>query len=568
MVRTNAEHCTTIDGISCYHVFLVYVICYFRGYLHIESNAAYSSSIQLHGAGFLESYLTHTRIWQAKQNLWQDYFIPNGGPRNTTLAYATTMIHWNLKMIKDRKSYDDFWHQVGLTYHHLQGIFEGYQAFAPEDEPLTWMDIFILNSVGDWGDWDRTANPPTPPLSTDSPPLPYLDGMNRGDHCSALIKVTEDNLFFGHGTWDSFCNMLRIFKLYSFALPNVSNTRTHFSSYPGVLDSYDDFYVLEDSMIAVTETTNSIYNRSVYDANSATNSVPTWIRVIVANRMASEGADWANYFSQFNSGSYNSQWMVLDYKRYSPGQPLQQGTLWVISPMPGLVKAADVTDVLESQGYWASYNIPYFEELYVAMGYQALLDQYGPWEWSYSQSYRASIFAREQANIFNLTDMQRTLTWNHWKTDPVSRGDAGHAIQARYDLSPANHTSGGIDAKLTSYVDLLAGGARVFAHSGPTHFWADDPPFDWSAWPQVPSLGMPTVYDFQFQAFYNDDNPTAALPVHALPRLRNPTHHAIPIGIDESVHVNDVYPWRQSLLDCWTQANCSRALIISHGGDW
>lgn len=31
---------------------------------------------------------------------------------------------------------------------------------------------------------------------------------------------------------------------------------------------------------------------------------------------------------------------------------------------------------------------------------------------------------------------------------------------------------------------------------------------------------------------------------------------------------DDIPPWRQSLLDCWTDATCQRALTVSHGGDW
>ena len=41
-------------------------------------------------------------------------------------------------------------------------------------------------------------------------------------------------------------------------------------------------------------------------------------------------------------------------------------------------------------------------------------------------------------------------------------------------------------------------------------------------------------------------------------------------GSDESpsLAAGDVPPWRQSLLDCWTDATCQRALTVSHGGDW
>lgn len=38
-----------------------------------------------------------------------------------------------------------------------------------------------------------------------------------------------------------------------------------------------------------------------------------------------------NFFLSF---SYNNQWMVVDYKRFKPGQPLQDGLLWVLEQLP------------------------------------------------------------------------------------------------------------------------------------------------------------------------------------------------------------------------------------------
>ena len=28
------------------------------------------------------------------------------------------------------------------------------------------------------------------------------------------------------------------------------------------------------------------------------------------------------------------------------------------------------------------------------------------------------------------------------------------------------------------------------------------------------------------------------------------------------------HPWQTSLTNCWTDATCKRALVVSHGGDW
>lgn len=47
---------------------------------------------------------------------------------------------------------------------------------------------------------------------------------------------------------------------------------------------------------------------------------------------------------------YNNQYMVVDLKRFQPRKQLQEGLLWVVEQLPGLVEAADMTSTL-SRGY-------------------------------------------------------------------------------------------------------------------------------------------------------------------------------------------------------------------------
>jgi len=64
--------------------------------------------------------------------------------------------------------------------------------------------------------------------------------------------------------------------------------------------SGDDF-LLTGANLAILETTNDIFNLSLYDATT-TQTVPYWIRVMVASRMATTGEEWVDLFSQYNSG--------------------------------------------------------------------------------------------------------------------------------------------------------------------------------------------------------------------------------------------------------------------------
>ena len=46
------------------------------------------------------------------------------------------------------------------------------------------------------------------------------------------------------------------------------------------------------------------------------NSVLSWMRGMAANWLARSPEEWARYFSMHNSGTYNSQWMILDHRKY------------------------------------------------------------------------------------------------------------------------------------------------------------------------------------------------------------------------------------------------------------
>ena len=110
--------------------------------------------------------------------------------------------------------------------------------------------------------------------------------------------------------------MLRVFKSYFIPLSNplVKVKTIMFSSRPGDLRSKDDFYILDNNLV-VLETSLNNYNRSNYNSlDSAT--LPCWLRVLVANRISSNGKEWSNAFLSFHSGTHNNQWLVVDYNKY------------------------------------------------------------------------------------------------------------------------------------------------------------------------------------------------------------------------------------------------------------
>ena len=51
--------------------------------------------------------------------------------------------------------------------------------------------------------------------------------------------------------------------------------------------------------------------------------VLTWARGLVANALASNGAEWTKLFVRENSGTINNQWVIVDYNRFTPRSPLR-----------------------------------------------------------------------------------------------------------------------------------------------------------------------------------------------------------------------------------------------------
>ena len=61
------------------------------------------------------------------------------------------------------------------------------------------------------------------------------------------------------------------------------------------------------------------------------------------------------------------------------------------------MEAKDQTDILQA-GYWASYNIPFYEDIFIRSGYSAAVEVYGT-EFSFQLCPRAKIFRRDQGKV-------------------------------------------------------------------------------------------------------------------------------------------------------------------------
>ncbi|XP_017325186.1 putative phospholipase B-like 2 isoform X2 [Ictalurus punctatus] len=428
-------------------------------YLEVVTNGKYNDTLQAYAAGVVEGAVTSQLIYKHWMNTLMGYCDPNDpGYCQHLKEYIITNLQWVEEQIK-KATESPYWHQVHLSLLQLKGLEDGYigQCTFPESSVyFNPLGFLLFQMGGDLEDLEAALNKSSQSRTVGS------------GSCSALIKLLPGNkeLLVSHDTWNNYQSMLRIMKRYVFSFRTSLKDQTlipghtqAFSSYPGSIFSGDDFYILSSGLVTM-ETTIGNSNPDLWKFVKPQGSVMEWLRNIVANRLARSGKEWADIFSQYNSGTYNNQWMIVDYKSFIPGRlGLSKGLLTVLEQIPGMIQTADKTEELYNTSYWASYNIPY----------------------------------------------------NNFMNDPLSACDGcnpaqngENAISARSDLNPANGTypfgalgqrpHGGTDMKMTSYG--LFKQYELLAVSGPT--WDQVPAFEWSTSPysSLTHIGHPDRWDF------------------------------------------------------------------------
>lgn len=482
-------------------------------YLWLQTNPAANDSQQAYAAGLLEATLTSPLISLSGMNTWSDFCQKKTSVKCSKLtAFFKANLHWMMSQVMKMSDKDPFWHMVNMYLQQLKGLQDG---FYKKRVGLQMLDIYWLQFASDLGDIS---------LALDLPEKKPI----RGGSCSAMVKVLDDNkdLYVAHDTWNHYSSMLRVLKSYDFAfhiLPNakyiIPGKKITFSSYPGLLYSGDDYYLLSSGMASM-ETTIENNNKKIAKRNTVPNGcVLEGIRAMVANRIATNGPQWAKIFSAYNSGTYNNQWMVVDYNLFTPSQTLpEDGLLIVLEQLPGYIKYEDLTPKLKAEKYWGSYNTPYFPEVVERSKQQDMINQYGDL-FTYENAPRAKIMHRDQGNVTDMKSMIKLMRYNDFTHDPLSKcnctpsGNAELAISARSDLNPINGSypqsflghrpHGGTDMKLTN--SSLARDLQFVAIAGPTYDQVT--PFQWSKSDfknTVSHIGHPDIFKFEPYIFGDD----------------------------------------------------------------
>ena len=102
--------------------------------------------------------------------------------------------------------------------------------------------------------------------------------------------------------------------------------------------------------------------------------------------------------------------MVIDLNKIKLNNSVDDGALWVTEQIPGLVVFEDQTNILRA-GYWPSYNVPFYEQIYNLSGYPDAVKRFGP-EYSYPLAPRAKIFRRDQTKVVDMDSMKEIMRYN------------------------------------------------------------------------------------------------------------------------------------------------------------
>lgn len=82
---------------------------------------------------------------------------------------------------------------------------------------------------------------------------------------------------------------------------------------------------------------------------------------MAANRLASNSRQWYEMFSNYNSGTGNKQWLIVNDAAAAVNRSVESFEFGVIEQMPGIVGYEELSKTLLSTGYWVSSGHPSLE---------------------------------------------------------------------------------------------------------------------------------------------------------------------------------------------------------------
>lgn len=486
--------------------------------LRLKTYAGNNPLIQCWSAGFTEGLLTHKEITFYFNNVY--VFFHEDKSQAEEIKGLYTKLHSILKKKIDTFDFnleinsDSFtvkkWAYQACILAQLEGVKAGYNTIS--DNKLTIGDFYFMNSEGNFGDFQQylkvnkmknlgkefnTKENLKKIYNTDNIKDIWKKLVTKG-HCSALVKLllktgtkgeSKYDILLGHNTWTDYSEMLRTLKVYDFGfegkkldqngkdkdndeVSEISNLDMHsikvsFSSYPGVIFSGDDFYLI-DSKIGVAQTTLSSVNKFIYkNLIQLDDYVPEFVRIMTTNFMSNTALDWYKHFSSYKNHMYVTQWLVVDYKVLDDiNKSLTEGKfniesvhqnnpnlILLIEDVPTSIKATDITKFLFNKSSFGSFNFPYFPEHRKILGISKIEEQIDLY--SKENNPRYYLFNQLDNKITDIDSFAKVIMYNGYNNrnsdvvDDPSLTDPSNGISSREDLTSGT-LHGGVDFKVSN----------------------------------------------------------------------------------------------------------------------
>lgn len=388
--------------------------------LEIESEGSYPDWVQAYAAGLLEGALTWQQIYSHWENTVADPCENNTSACKqirTVLEESFTSINSNVTLYEH---IDPYWHQVGLFYKQIEGIYTGWNygvKRSRNEYELERSDFMWLNSLSEIKELSNLFN-----ISIGS----QIYNTNSGKS-SAFAKIIRGHvqdtdkdisnmkkIFIAHNKPESISSALRQLKRYKLGYHLTADPKssfiptnaTEFSGHPATITSHDDMYILKginNHLLAVTGTDIDNFNEELWKYIDIIREVPLGPRITAANHLAMDGQSWGDIIASNNSGTGCKQWMVVDFThlndqeidtssgknlqnnfktkisstmdgannninhtilhRVTDGANIPRGLIYQIEQVPGLTHMGDLSDAFTDKGYWTTDGFPLFQNI-------------------------------------------------------------------------------------------------------------------------------------------------------------------------------------------------------------
>jgi len=441
--------------------------------------------IQCYSAGFIEGAISVKEIFYYYNNI--HIFFQRSKKSVDDIKNFYSVININLRERIQKENYqnknlnDSEFNQlayIACLLAQINGLYQGYNSQAEPDKKLDLLDFYFINSEGNFGDlksYMKVNNMKFGSVQDFYKKENLIEFYNTSDineiwknltkkgHCSAIIKMTETpdgkkDIIAGHNTWSDYSEMIRVLKITSFAFEggkgifNMNPRKITLSSYPGVLFSGDDFYLL-DSKVGILQTTLNVINKFSYkDLIDMKNYIPEFMRLQICNFTSKSAKDWVETYKSFKNHMYITQWMVIDYNllnKLNKGEEVNDGLVYLVEEAPKSILHKDLTKEILEKRFYGSFNLSYFPEHQSILG----MSHYKNIDF-FDKNYNPRYYILEnlQGSVKDVNGFKNLMMYNGYGkshsqiVDDPSLNDPNNGISARGDLAGSLH--GGIDFKV------------------------------------------------------------------------------------------------------------------------